>query len=233
MRNHWLDPAHRTLLLPPQPRRNNRNPHRPQSPATTLLTHAQKYGRLIAQLPFIKMVAITGSVAAHNPTDDADLDYMIITETNRLWLCRLMILVVDKLAQRDGYTLCPNFMLTDRNLKLPVRNLYVARELMQMLPLSGYPIYEQFLDQNRWVSDFLPNATPMPPSPPLQSNGFKKISQFILGGSLGNRLEKWEQTRKIAKLSHLQADTETRFTPDMCKGHYHGHLTRVMEAYGD
>jgi hypothetical protein len=49
---------------------------------------AARYGRIIAMLPFVRMVAVTGSLAMNNSDEGKDVDYMIITAPNHLWTCR-------------------------------------------------------------------------------------------------------------------------------------------------
>jgi len=44
--------------------------------------------KFIGGIPWVKMVAITGSLAAYNPEKDSDIDMMIITKQNRVWITR-------------------------------------------------------------------------------------------------------------------------------------------------
>ena len=47
--------------------------------AARLWTRSARYGRVIASLPFVKMVAVTGSLAMNNTDEGNDVDYMIVT----------------------------------------------------------------------------------------------------------------------------------------------------------
>jgi len=42
------------------------------------------YGQAIARLPFVQMVAVTGALAMDNADAGDDLDYFIVTESDRL-----------------------------------------------------------------------------------------------------------------------------------------------------
>jgi len=71
---------------------------------------AVHYGKRISQLPFVRMVGVTGALAMDNNAD-GDIDYLIITEPGRLWLCRALIVGLVKVAALRGTELCPNYFL--------------------------------------------------------------------------------------------------------------------------
>lgn len=203
--------------------------------AAQLWPHALHYGRHLAAFPFVRMVALTGTLAVNNVEDNADVDYLIITEPGRLWLCRAMIIGLVRVAARSGLTLCPNFFLTENALALPDQSLYIAREVTQMIPLSGFELYQRFRAANAWVKDFLPNADGPPPVqlPPFNTHPlFQTLTEAIFRSPLGTPLEHWEMNRKIRKFT-AQAPThaEIRFSPDRCQGHFDGYGKRTMDAF--
>ena len=42
--------------------------------------------KILTKVPWIKMIAMTGSVANQNAVEGADIDLLFITEKNRLWI---------------------------------------------------------------------------------------------------------------------------------------------------
>lgn len=121
--------------------------------------------------PTIRLLALTGSVAAGNSRHDDDIDLMIITSPHTLWFTRPFFLFLLSLQysrrhphdHRHGVknSFCPNLWLDASSLSLPPskRNLYTAHEVLQIKPLLDRgDTYQQFLSANRWTKRFLANA---------------------------------------------------------------------------
>ena len=191
---------------------------------------AVRYGRLIGGLPFVRMVAVTGALAMDNVAD-GDIDYLVITEPGRLWLCRALIVGLVRTAAIQGTTLCPNYFLSEQALVLSERNLFTAHEVAQMVPLSGLDTYQRLRELNRWTDAYLPNAG----GPPRRIASVEPVphrARSFVEGTLRGRLfgpfERWEMARKMRKLGQRgNGHAEAAFGPDWCKGHFgdHGQLT--------
>lgn len=203
--------------------------------AQQLWPHATYYAQLIAKLPFVRMIAVTGSLAMNNVTADADVDYLIVTEHGRLWLTRALIIVVVKMAMKQEIILCPNYILSQNNLHFNQQNLYTAHELSQMIPLSGLNIYGQMRKQNEWTTHYLPNATMLPTNHITPNKGTSRLQRWLeppLRSTIGNGLEQWEMKRKIHKLqTAVPTNNDTQFTANLCKGHFDSHQQRAIQAY--
>lgn len=207
--------------------------------AARLWPQAIHYGQQIAVLPFVRMVAVTGSLAVDNAVADADIDYLIVTEPGRLWLSRAMTILVVRQAARRGVTLCPNYFLSEKALVFDSHNLYTAHELVQMVPISGLEVYQKIRQLNKWTEKFLPNAHPnrqtiRPAAAPTWQRVTWGLVRGALAGPAGAWLEQWEMKRKIAKFTHQTLNKqaiETAFSPDWCKGHFDGHGHRILHAY--
>ena len=145
--------------------------HREQR-AQALWPPALRYASLIASFPFVRMVALTGSLALDNADDGTDLDYLLVTAPDRLWLCRSFLLIIVRWARRRGDVVCPNYLVSERALALEQRNLFVARELAQMVPLFGLDVYDRMRAANGWSRAYLPNADG-PPPPTLRARALQ------------------------------------------------------------
>jgi hypothetical protein len=211
--------------------------------ARELWPPARRYGRLIGGLPFVRMVAVTGALAVDNVEAGADLDYLVVTRPGRLWVCRALVIGLVRWAARDGVTLCPNYFLAENSLTFPERSLYTAYELVQMVPLAGFPVYARIRRLNRWTADFLPNAGAAPPRTEqlhgrdlLDRQGGRSMrlvqaSERLLASPPGGWFDRWEMQRKIRKFQRQGGGIEAAFCADWCKGHFDGHARRTLDAY--
>jgi hypothetical protein len=200
---------------------------------------AVRYGRVFAHLPFVRMVALTGSLAVRNPRDGRDdIDYLIVTEPGRVWLARAMAVLVVRLAKLRGVWLCPNYILARTALAQEQTDLYIAHELAQMIPLAGRETYLTMRGLNRWVEAMLPNAAaPFYAEPDAQPKGVgrlvQRIGELLLGWPLGDWLEGWERRRKQRKF-RPEITTQNRaaqLDEQRVKGHFNDHGNLVMARY--
>jgi hypothetical protein len=189
----------------------------------------------MSNLPFVRMIAVTGGLAMDNMAD-GDIDYLVVTEPGRLWLCRALIVGLVRLAAVKGTELCPNYFLSERALELTERNLFTAHEVAQMVPIAGMETYARLRELNRWTDTFLPNAAGAPrrlaPVEPSRRRT-RRIVERTLRSRVCTPLERWEMSRKIRKLVNRgNGHVEAAFGPDWCKGHFgdHGQVTLARYA---
>jgi hypothetical protein len=200
--------------------------------AEALWPLARRFGRILGTFPFVRLVAVTGSLAADNPDPRADLDYLIVAAPGRLWLVRAMAVGLVRLVRVFGVQVCPNYLLTTRALHLDRRDLFTAHELLQAVPVVGAPTYRRLRALNAWTERWLPNRSRHYPDVAAESAvgaTVRRIGERVLGGGLGDRLEAWERGRKQARFS---AAVETaRFTADVCEGHFGQNRHRALRLF--
>lgn len=132
---------------------------------------AKKVANWLKLIPFIKMVALTGTLAMNNVKKNDDIDLLIITGRNRLWLTRLITnFLVEIIAERRHPKdknvkdkICLNMFLDEKHLALPKleQNLFTAHEICQLKILwQRETVYQRFLKENQWYKKFLPNWKP-------------------------------------------------------------------------
>ncbi len=208
---------------------------RRQAVADCLWPKAIHYGRWISKLPFVRMVAVTGSLAMSNTDPGADLDYLVVTRAGRLWLTRAMVILVVRWAARQGITLCPNYILSEQALDIPEQNLFTAHELVQMVLVSGARTFAQMKRLNPWVETYLPNAYCHDRNdftPDINPDLIQRFAEGLLLHPVIGWIEQWEMDRKIRRFrKEFGFNSETLFSPDCCKGHFDSHGESVIKAF--
>jgi len=128
---------------------------------------ARRAAKILSFIPSIRLVAVTGALAMNNADKNEDIDLMIITAPNRLWLTRLLVLILLfphlRRGQKINNRLCLNLWLDETSLNLKTQNLFVAHEICQLKPLYNRDAaYQKFIAANLWYKQFLSNWTPVP-----------------------------------------------------------------------
>lgn len=208
--------------------------HQRNQMAQKLYPEAALYGRWLANIPFVRMVALTGALAARNPAHEKDdFDYLLVTQPGRVWLARAMAILIVRIVRRRGRELCPNYILAADDLIQERQDLYIARELVQMLPVYGYPVFLEMRRINNWIDSFFANAVSPPQLYPDHEHWLKLLLEWFFGGKLGNWLENWEYQRKKSRFEHMAAQPGAHAQVDSqrVKGHFHDHGQRILKLY--
>ena len=142
---------------------NNSRLEREQMSVAKLESAAGFASVLKRMVPFIRTVAVTGSVAYGSANKWDDIDLFIVTKRNRLWLTAFMTLVFVRLTKLLGLR-APHLSLfclsyvhdeqgfaneSQKNRKNPL----FARELLKAKPVAGADHYRKILEGSSWVQD--------------------------------------------------------------------------------
>ena len=155
---------------------------------------AERYARWLARVPFVRMVAVSGSLAADNADSHSDVDLFCITDDRRLWLARLFIVCCSKTTRLFPSVfpryLCPNYLLTTGSLEILDQNLFTAHEVAQAVPLYGADEYRKFLQANGWIRAYLPAGPAAHPVAAAEGKApYSNLVERLLGGRLGDRID--------------------------------------------
>ncbi len=115
---------------------------------------------------WIKAIGITGSTAVKNANNEADVDLMIVAQSNRLWLARWLLLIWILLRGKKRWPWqhgqddwCLNLFLEEDSLLLPEtkRGIYFAYEACQIDWVYDEDDYKsRFYFENTWLASYLP-----------------------------------------------------------------------------
>jgi hypothetical protein len=200
---------------------------------------ARRYGVLLAHLPFVRMVALTGALAMHNANGlRDDIDYMIVTEPGRVWMARAFAILVVRIVRLLGVGLCPNYVLAETALVQSRQDLFIAHELAQMVPLTGIVIYERMRAANDWSAAMLPNAqgsfyAERDQGPRGLGHLLQRAAEWLLAGRHGDLLENWERRRKERKFNAEahQPGASAEIDAQRIKGHFKDYGYPTLDQY--
>jgi len=203
---------------------------------------AVKAGRIINSFPFVRFVGISGSISKGYAEANSDFDFFIITENNRLWICRSLLHLFKKTTFLVGaqHRFCMNYFIDTSNLELEERNIFTATELASIIPLHGSMLYRELNIKNKWQQQYFPNGYM-----PFVSTGsiddsksfLKRLCESFINILWPEQLNKWlmklTDTRwraKWAKKNYPMTDYELAFktTLHVSKNHPANHQKRVL-----
>ena len=208
-----------------------------QKRAEKLLPFAWRYGQVLGQLPFVRMVALTGSLAVMNVSERADFDYLLVTEPGRLWTARAFGVVFGRMLRLSGHTICVNVLVSENALTWPRHDLYSAREICQMIPITGIELYHRLRKANAWTQAFLPNCSLSLPkvaqgAAQREPKQIQYTLEVPLRGRRGQGLEQWAMRFQLRRIQRRPgASDETIFSTDVCQANFHQHRRSVGEAF--
>ena len=196
---------------------------------------------LVCALPYVRMVALSGSIAHLNLEGHGDLDLFIVTRGRRVWSVTIAVVLLAKLMRRRR-TVCANFVVSDSQLTLEQQDLFTANQVIHLKPLAGDRLFGELLSANPFVARFYPNferrdADAAPITIDLPSGRVKAVletlckgpsllAEFVCrhayGAYLRGRAGSWRSPEQV----RLQADCLKLHT----RSHRHSILERFDRA---
>lgn len=205
-----------------------------------LVTH------IIKRFPFVRAVMVTGSLSKNSSDTTSDLDFMLITAKNRLWLARTLLMLYKKIFFLNSYKFfCINYYITEDNLEITERNIFTATEIATIKATYNSGLMHEFIKQNDWVKDFFPNYVLCDPM--LHTSGctvnnrkskIQRIIEFFFPAKLASLLDKklMNMTRNHwkKKYPHINKDERNHMfksTENVSKTHPGNMQKKILNMY--
>jgi hypothetical protein len=155
--------------------------------------------RFIGLFPFVRAVMLSGELSKGIASRNSDIDFAVITRSQRLWICRTILILFKKvfLFNSKKY-FCLNHFISEDDLSVETRNIYSATEIATLKPLVNREYYDRYMGANLWVMDFFPNWDPSSasqPEGPSSLNGFDGTSERHILAPILDRLDHWLMIR--------------------------------------
>lgn len=181
--------------------------------ADEMLKTARKISRILIRFPYVRGVAVSGSLSKNYADENSDIDLFIITAANRLWVARTFMHLFKKLTflvNKQNF-FCMNYYIDEEGLEIVEKNIYTATEIVTLIPMEGNRVFDAFYTANAWTADYLPNSfTPFSNNRDRKLSWFNKIMESLLNNRLGDYLDnkfrdvtskRWEKKTQLNKLN--------------------------------
>lgn len=122
---------------------------------------AKKFLYFLRFIPYLRAVAISGSLSFLNSKLTSDIDLFVITQKNRVWLVRMLVSLYFHILgeRRHGSHIqnrfCLNHYISEDFTITRDKNLFTATAYVNVLPVLGEKYLVNFWRKNQWLEDFL------------------------------------------------------------------------------
>ena len=190
---------------------------------------------MVARMPFVRMVALSGSLAHLNAEGSADLDLFVITAPHHVWSVTVATVVLSKLL---GWRkrVCMNYVISERAMSIEPRDLFSANQIIHLQPVMGHAVFERFVKSNNFVRNIYPNfeLPAYAPSEPRRGRP-RSVTETLL--SLGpaqiaeraaRSLYEWHLRRHSAG---WQSSDQVRLEAECLKLHTSSHRASILARF--
>jgi hypothetical protein len=184
-------------------------------------------------MPYVRMVALSGSLAHLNAEGAADLDLFVITAPHRVWSVTLSLLVIAKLA---GWRrrMCLNYVISEQALRVAPEDLFSANQIIHLRPLTGRATFARFVRANAFVGRYYPNFV-APAALASRPPAWKHAIEVLLSAGIAPLMERgaralygWHLNRRAAT---WQSRDQVRLEPECLKLHTCSHRAAALARY--
>ena len=223
-------PAGREHLLPER--------HRRKAWSLAFLQRHRLLLAAVCAIPYVRMVALSGSIAHLNMDGAGDLDLFIVTRGLHVWSVTVTVIVLAKLLRHRDVT-CVNFVVSDSRLALEQHDLFTANQTIHLQPLVGVPVLHELARANPFIASFYPNWRP-PESPafgfeqPALTARLKSAVEYVCripAAALEvvcRRAYAWHLRRRAGS---WQSPAQVRLEPDCLKLHTRSHRRSILDRF--
>ncbi len=212
--------------------------------AEQILRGSYRFIKVVKSFPFVRSIAISGSLSKYYAGKDADIDYFIIAEKDRLWIARTLLHLFKKLSFITGHQhyYCMNYFIDESALEIDQKNIYSAIETVTLIPVYNKELISELKKVNTWVSDFLPNEPYKEDLRFVIKNGKERIKTMfekMINLTGGNKLNimlmkatdrKWRKKWKRKSYPMDKYDEAFYTTLNISKNHPDNYQTIVLNA---
>lgn len=119
---------------------------------------AHRAAKVLAHLPFVQGVFVTGGLSKNAVEPDADIDFLLIVEPGTVWTVKSMTQLFRKsLPNTVRECFCTNYIVAADQLAIPEQTMFTAVELTTAVPMYGPDVCRDLIRANQWAERFIPD----------------------------------------------------------------------------
>ncbi|KKR10122.1 MAG: hypothetical protein UT37_C0005G0016 [Parcubacteria group bacterium GW2011_GWA2_39_18] len=161
-----------------------------------------KYLRLFSTVPFVRGVALSGSLAIKNIREDSDWDLLFLVQKGRLYTATFGVSLLAALFfrkwQKFGFKniFCLNHFVVSDDKEMSARSIYEAAEFLKMKPVFDEGNhFKNFIQCNKqWMEGYFFHIDAKLEKKEIENTGrilwLKNMTEKLLQGRAGDFLEK-------------------------------------------
>jgi len=181
-----------------------------EASSRALLDRHERTLSMLAALPFVRSLVISGGVANRNVGARDDIDLFVVAAREHAYTAyTLLVLATTLMGTR--HVICPNYVVDEDDLAIAYhRDLFTAHQLVSARAFSGRATFDALCRENElWVKTFFPGFAPGRTAPVAGHAGPSRAERAM--GPLGAGLEAmlrwgWRARLRRRTVSAPQAD---------------------------
>ena len=210
--------------------------------ASKMLKQARWVSFFLKQVPFVRAVFITGSLSKHVAPHKSDIDFMIVTEFNRLWICKMILTGFRRIFLFNSKKyFCINLMVTEKAIYFPNHNYFTAVEIATTQVVWNTTAFMKYQNENAWIHQYLPNwqytterVPPLSNSPASLQSFFESALNILHLDALNTNLMRTARNfwrRKHKSIDENKFNSIIQCTPDISSVWHDDHQTTILVGF--
>jgi glycosyltransferase involved in cell wall biosynthesis len=201
---------------------------------TELLDRHQRVIAALANLPYIRMLALSGGTAHRNARGGDDIDLFVVVAAKRVYTAYTLLFLASRLTRTRG-VVCPNYLVDEDHLAIAYHHdLFTAHQAISLVPIAGHDVFARFMASNEeWIRPFYPGFAPRPAAAKLGGARVQAAIERVIGLA-GERLERvlrvgWRLHlgRRVARAT----GSDLVLAGGILKLHLSDHRRRVLDRF--
>ncbi len=208
--------------------------------AKKMMSTAHRMSRIMGHFPFVRAIFLSGSISKNYVEEDGDIDYFIITQPGRLWIARTILILFKKIFLFNSHKyFCVNYFIDENHLTIEEQNIYTAKEVVTLVPMSNRDLVNRFFGANEWTKQYFPNAVLADTTTvkTYKRGVLQTVLETMFNHPLGDRLEQWCMNRtqkhwnkKFPDYDEQEFEVALKTREDVSKHHPNNFQKRVLDA---